>query len=393
MGRAPCCAKVGLNRGRWTAEEDDILARYIEAHGEGCWRALPKNAGLLRCGKSCRLRWINYLRSDVKRGNICEEEEELIIKLHNLLGNRWSLIAGRMPGRTDNEIKNYWNTHLSRKLVDRGINPVTHKPLDAKVMPKPSACISNAAKLKKTDECGIVDQVSGITRRDVVLQKPEKEENPRSRVSQKTVEKNAEDSTVKGKRKRTSLKLASSSEGRGQKLKMLGDLKLTEQPSSTVSVQSSCESCSDFDSPPLEAMTSNPSCSDQAQLFCEKASQSAQVEAKENEDYKVQDAGIAVALQEDPSSSFTVNSDSLWDNSFSSQILSSDMDLFGSLETEALFEYCLPNADANSNAESMEMSGDPDELWSFFQSANAGGGDSTYPNSLAWILPPRPPSG
>ncbi|KAL3517388.1 hypothetical protein ACH5RR_019977 [Cinchona calisaya] len=116
MGRAPCCEKVGLNRGRWTAEEDEILTNYIQANGEGSWRSLPKNAGLLRCGKSCRLRWINYLRSDLKRGNISEQEEEIIVNLHASLGNRWSLIAGHLPGRTDNEIKNYWNCHLSRKL-------------------------------------------------------------------------------------------------------------------------------------------------------------------------------------------------------------------------------------------------------------------------------------
>ncbi|RWR94264.1 myb-related protein P-like protein [Cinnamomum micranthum f. kanehirae] len=116
MGRAPCCEKVGLKRGRWTAEEDEILMRYIQANGEGSWRSLPKNAGLLRCGKSCRLRWINYLRADLKRGNISPEEEELIIKLHSSYGNRWSLIAGHFPGRTDNEIKNYWNSHLSRRI-------------------------------------------------------------------------------------------------------------------------------------------------------------------------------------------------------------------------------------------------------------------------------------
>ncbi|KQJ89177.1 transcription factor MYB8 [Brachypodium distachyon] len=131
MGRSPCCEKAHTNKGAWTKEEDGRLVAYIKAHGEGCWRSLPKAAGLLRCGKSCRLRWINYLRPDLKRGNFTEEEDELIIKLHQLLGNKWSLIAGRLPGRTDNEIKNYWNTHIKRKLLARGVDPHTHRPLNA----------------------------------------------------------------------------------------------------------------------------------------------------------------------------------------------------------------------------------------------------------------------
>ncbi|XP_047334057.1 myb-related protein 308-like [Impatiens glandulifera] len=117
MGRAPCCEKVGLKRGKWTEEEDEILRKYIQVNGTGSWRSLPKNAGLLRCGKSCRLRWINYLRMDLKRGNISQEEEELIIKLHSTLGNRWSQIACHFKGRTDNEIKNYWNSHLGRRAL------------------------------------------------------------------------------------------------------------------------------------------------------------------------------------------------------------------------------------------------------------------------------------
>ncbi|XP_077221100.1 MYB-like transcription factor 4 [Tasmannia lanceolata] len=125
--RKPCCEKQDTNKGAWSKQEDQKLIDYIRAHGEGCWRSLPQAAGLLRCGKSCRLRWINYLRPDLKRGNFAEDEEDLIIKLHALLGNRWSLIAGRLPGRTDNEVKNYWNSHLRRKLMSMGIDPKNHR--------------------------------------------------------------------------------------------------------------------------------------------------------------------------------------------------------------------------------------------------------------------------
>ncbi|KAL2547595.1 transcription factor MYB [Forsythia ovata] len=128
MGRSPCCTKVGLHRGTWSSKEDTLLTNYIQQHGEGQWRSLPNKAGLLRCGKSCRLRWMNYLRPGIKRGNITPDEEDLITRLHSLLGNRWSLIAGRLPGRTDNEIKNHWNTHLLKKLKNSGIEPKIHKP-------------------------------------------------------------------------------------------------------------------------------------------------------------------------------------------------------------------------------------------------------------------------
>ncbi|XP_009385722.2 transcription factor MYB41 [Musa acuminata AAA Group] len=136
MGRSPCCDEVGLKRGPWTPEEDKKLRDYVQKNGHGSWRRLPKLAGLNRCGKSCRLRWINYLRPDIKRGNFTEEEESLIIDLHSLHGNKWSTIAASLPGRTDNEIKNYWNTHLRKKLLRMGIDPVTHQPrTDLRVLP------------------------------------------------------------------------------------------------------------------------------------------------------------------------------------------------------------------------------------------------------------------
>ncbi|CAB4280802.1 unnamed protein product [Prunus armeniaca] len=106
-------------KGLWTVEEDRILMDYIRVHGKGKWNRVNKVTGLKRGGKSCRLRWMNYLSPSVKRGDFSEEEDDLIIRLHNLLGNRWSLIAGRVPGRTDNQVKNHWNTHLSKKL---GVN-------------------------------------------------------------------------------------------------------------------------------------------------------------------------------------------------------------------------------------------------------------------------------
>ncbi|NP_001280759.1 uncharacterized protein LOC103405833 [Malus domestica] len=101
-----------MRKGAWTREEDDLLRQCIEIHGEGKWRQLPNKAGLNTCRKSCRLRWLNYLKPNIKRGDFTEDEVDLTIRLHKLLGNRWSLIAGRLPGRTANDVKNYWNTQL-----------------------------------------------------------------------------------------------------------------------------------------------------------------------------------------------------------------------------------------------------------------------------------------
>ncbi|CAI9785005.1 unnamed protein product [Fraxinus pennsylvanica] len=130
MGRSPSSITDNrLKKGPWTLEEDKKLIDCIHKHGTGSWQLLPKKADLNRCGKSCRLRWTNYLRPDIKRGSFSPDEEQTIIHLHSFHGNKWSTIASHLPGRTDNEIKNFWNTNLRKKLLRSGIDPNTHQPI------------------------------------------------------------------------------------------------------------------------------------------------------------------------------------------------------------------------------------------------------------------------
>ncbi|KAJ6956754.1 hypothetical protein NC652_007729 [Populus alba x Populus x berolinensis] len=143
------------------------------------WSSVPKQAGLQRCGKSCRLRWINYLRPDLKRGTFSQLEENLIIELHAVLGNRWSQIAAQLPGRTDNEIKNLWNSCLKKKLRQRGIDPVTHKPLSevedgedknpaaSRNQDKASAVSNTELKLLKADHSKLIG--ANFTRKKIIF--------------------------------------------------------------------------------------------------------------------------------------------------------------------------------------------------------------------------------
>eukprot|EP00253_Pinus_taeda_P016743 PITA_16743 len=114
----PVSTKPKIRIGLWSPEDDEKLINYMK---NNCltgrtWSYVAKHVGLQRSGKSCRLRWINYLRPGLKHGAISLQEEQLIIHLHSILGNRWSQIASYLPGRTDNEIKNYWNSYIKKKL-------------------------------------------------------------------------------------------------------------------------------------------------------------------------------------------------------------------------------------------------------------------------------------
>ncbi|KAL6846529.1 hypothetical protein ACP4OV_023977 [Aristida adscensionis] len=134
MGRAPCCDKATVKKGPWAPEEDAVLKAYIDEHGAGGnWIQLPHKIGLNRCGKSCRLRWLNYLRPNIRHGGFTEDEDRLICSLYISIGSRWSTIAAQLPGRTDNDVKNHWNTKLKRRML--GGRPRRPRLLLADVVP------------------------------------------------------------------------------------------------------------------------------------------------------------------------------------------------------------------------------------------------------------------
>ncbi|XP_028791227.1 transcription factor MYB16-like [Neltuma alba] len=195
MAKSSSCSEqlAELKKGPWTPEEDQKLMSYIQLHGHGSWSSFPARAGLRRCGKSCRsLRWINYLRPDIKRGNFSSQEDQTIIQLHALVGNKWSVIARHLPKRTDNEIKNYWNTNLKKRLAGMGIDPTTHKPInDATNLShmaqwETARLQAEARQLKEYSELQIQNQLASfsssqtrLNSRSSATSNPSKENTPR----------------------------------------------------------------------------------------------------------------------------------------------------------------------------------------------------------------------
>ncbi|XP_028775896.1 transcription factor DUO1-like [Neltuma alba] len=104
-----------IRKGPWKAEEDEVLLSHVNKYGPRDWSSIRSKGLLQRTGKSCRLRWVNKLRPNLKSGcKFSLEEERVVIELQAQFGNRWAKIASYLPGRTDNDVKNFWSSRRKR---------------------------------------------------------------------------------------------------------------------------------------------------------------------------------------------------------------------------------------------------------------------------------------
>ncbi|PKU82852.1 Myb-related protein MYBAS2 [Dendrobium catenatum] len=158
--------KEGIRKGPWTEQEDLQLVCFVSLFGERRWDFIAKVSGLKRTGKSCRLRWVNYLHPGLKRGRITPQEERLILELHSQWGNRWSRIARRLPGRTDNEIKNYWRTHMRKMAQERKKS----SPLSSSTCSSESEQLEEAVGMEKHEQSSyMMTRALDIKEEDEVL--------------------------------------------------------------------------------------------------------------------------------------------------------------------------------------------------------------------------------
>ncbi|KAK3156836.1 hypothetical protein QOZ80_2AG0112610 [Eleusine coracana subsp. coracana] len=130
-----------MKKGKWSQEEDYLIRNHIEKHGIGrSWQALSNTLGLQRCGRSCRSRWLNYLRPGLKHGNFTPAEDKIICEMYSKRGSCWSVIASQLPGRTDLAIKNYWNSTLKKRFSAARKTSARRRP-----RPSPTASTSSDA--------------------------------------------------------------------------------------------------------------------------------------------------------------------------------------------------------------------------------------------------------
>ncbi|QCD85485.1 myb proto-oncogene protein [Vigna unguiculata] len=140
-----------VKKGPWSREEDEVLLRHVQKYGPREWSSIRSKGLLPRTGKSCRLRWVNKLRPNLKTGcKFSAEEERLVMEMQAQFGNKWAKIATYLPGRTDNDVKNFWSSR--RKRLERMLQkPPTLKlqknkgktPLTQVLVDKAPPCSSN----------------------------------------------------------------------------------------------------------------------------------------------------------------------------------------------------------------------------------------------------------
>ncbi|TMW95174.1 hypothetical protein EJD97_009272 [Solanum chilense] len=119
-----------IKKGPWKEEEDQVLIKHVKKYGPRDWSSIRSKGLLQRTGKSCRLRWVNKLRPNLKNGvKFSAEEERTVIELQAQFGNKWARIATYMPGRTDNDVKNFWSSRQKRlaKILRNSV-PQPSKP-------------------------------------------------------------------------------------------------------------------------------------------------------------------------------------------------------------------------------------------------------------------------